>query len=97
MWSKPCTIDKLLYTFCKSHKRKNTSKDVWMPNEEWISNGKSVYLISRKNNWWKRPNDKPTKECEPLYVGSTTGKSKRFRTRIGDLIADMFGFTITTR
>ena len=91
MWSKPCTIGKLLNSFRKSHKRKNTSKDNWIPNENWIPNGKSVYLISRKN-WRKKPNDEPTKECEPLYVGSTTGESERFRTRIGDLIADMFGF-----
>lgn len=46
-----------------------------------------VYLISRK--LW---NGKPTSNSIPLYVGSNTGKSKRFRTRIGDLIADMFGF-----
>jgi hypothetical protein len=49
------------------------------------SNG--VYLISLKP--W---NNQPTKECVPLYVGSNTGRSPRFRTRIGDLIADMFGF-----
>lgn len=48
---------------------------------------KGVYLISQ-NAW----NSEPTDECIPLYVGSNTGKSKRFRTRIGDLIADMFGF-----
>ncbi len=46
-----------------------------------------VYLIS-KNTW----NIQPTSDCIPLYVGSNTGKSKRFRTRIGDLIADMFAF-----
>ena len=46
-----------------------------------------VYVIS-KNPW----NGQPTRDCIPLYVGSNTGKSKRFRTRIGDLIADMFGF-----
>jgi hypothetical protein len=28
----------------------------------------------------------------PLYIGSTTGKSQRFRTRMGDMIADLFGF-----
>ena len=48
---------------------------------------KGVYLISQKPWNWK-----PTAECNPLYVGSNTGKSKRFRTRIGDLIADLFGF-----
>ena len=48
---------------------------------------RSVYLISLKR--WRR---EPTSACEPLYVGSNTGNSKRFRTRIGDLIADIFGF-----
>jgi hypothetical protein len=47
----------------------------------------SIYVISR--NMWT---NNPTKDCIPLYIGSNTGKSKRFRTRIGDLIADMFGF-----
>ncbi len=49
--------------------------------------GDGVYLISEKP--WK---GKPEIGCVPLYVGGNTGKSKRFRTRIGDLIADMFGF-----
>lgn len=48
---------------------------------------KGVYLISQRP--W---NGKPTAKCDPLYVGSTMGKSKRLRTRIGDLIADLFGF-----
>ena len=47
----------------------------------------SVYLIS-EIPWEKRPSPK----CSPLYVGSTTGKSPRFRTRMGDVIIDMFGF-----
>ena len=46
-----------------------------------------VYLIS-KVEW----SGEPAKDCIPLSVGSNTGRSKRFRTRIGDLIADMFGF-----
>lgn len=46
-----------------------------------------VYLISERI-WDKAP----TQACIPLYVGSNTGKSSRFRTRVGDLIADMFGF-----
>ena len=36
--------------------------------------------------------NEPTVSARVLYVGTTTGKSRRFRTRIGDLIADMFGF-----
>lgn len=47
----------------------------------------SVYLISAKS--W---NLRPDTDCGPLYVGSNTGASPRFRTRVGDLIADMFGF-----
>lgn len=46
-----------------------------------------VYLISEKA--WS---EQPTQACIPLYVGSNTGNSRRFRTRIGDLLADLFGF-----
>lgn len=47
----------------------------------------SVYLISIKS--WT---NKPTPDCVPIYVGSNTSTSQRFRTRIGDILADMFGF-----
>ncbi len=47
----------------------------------------SAYLITRKS--WR---DSPSHSCGPLYVGGNTGQSARFRTRIGDLLADMFGF-----
>ena len=47
----------------------------------------SVYLVSLKP--WET---KPTSECDSLYVGGNTGRSPRFRTRIGDLVADVFGF-----
>jgi hypothetical protein len=47
----------------------------------------SAYLVSGTN--WKGV---PTEQCDPLYVGGITGGSPRFRTRIGDLVADMFGF-----
>jgi hypothetical protein len=47
----------------------------------------SAYLVT-KFGWQAEP----TQECVPLYVGGTTGNSLRFRTRIGDLIADAFGF-----
>ncbi len=52
----------------------------------------SVYLISRRS--WE---NQPTRDCIPLYVGSNTGRSNRFRTRIGELIAHMFGFYGSTR
>ena len=57
------------------------------PSHPRPSEDKGVYLVS-ENPW----NGEPTCDCIPLYVGSNTGMSKRFRTRIGDLIADMFGF-----
>ena len=50
-------------------------------------NSGSAYLVTRKA--WRSG---PTAKCEPLYVGGITGKSQRFRTRIGDLLADAFGF-----
>jgi hypothetical protein len=46
-----------------------------------------VYVVS--NLTWR---GQPTKESDVLYVGSNTGESDRFITRIGDLIADMLGF-----
>jgi len=49
----------------------------------------SVYLVSQKP--WR---DRPDASCEPLYVGSNTSATERFRVRVGDLIADMFGFYI---
>ncbi len=57
------------------------------PSRERPPERDGVYVISERS--WEA---EPTIECNPLYVGSNTGKSERFRTRIGDLIADMFGF-----
>jgi hypothetical protein len=47
----------------------------------------SAYLVTR-NEWQSNP----TAESAPLYVGGNTGTSARFRTRVGDLLADSFGF-----
>lgn len=47
----------------------------------------AVYLVTRSS--WQNA---PTPNAEPLYFGGNTGQSARFRTRIGDLIADMHGF-----
>ena len=47
----------------------------------------SVYVVSSAP--WT---GQPSPDCQPLYVGSNTGQSARFRTRMGDLIADLFGF-----
>ena len=62
-------------------------------NGDWIlvdsiPEKNSVYVVS-KSKW----TEQPSKEAEILYVGSNTGKSARFRTRVGDLIADMFGLS----
>ena len=46
-----------------------------------------VYVVSQRP-WTLLPDE----ACGPLYVGSNTGQSARFRTRIGDLLADLFGF-----
>ncbi len=47
----------------------------------------SAYLVSC-HSWISDPDAR----CEPLYVGGNTGQSARFRTRLGDLVADLFGF-----
>ena len=47
----------------------------------------SAYVVSLTP--WRR---KPSVESGILYIGSNTGSSKRFRTRVGDLVADLFGF-----
>ena len=47
----------------------------------------SAYVVTQRK--WS---GHPTKEAIPLYVGGNSGKSARFRTRVGDLIADTFGF-----
>ncbi|MBI2166465.1 MAG: hypothetical protein HYU29_08730 [Chloroflexi bacterium] len=53
----------------------------------WPPKSNSVYLVSR--NLWDTLS---VVDSVSLYVGSNTGKSPRFCTRIGDLIADLFGF-----
>lgn len=47
----------------------------------------SSYILT-KHNW----QGSPASESIPLYVGGNSVNSNRFRTRVGDLIADMFGF-----
>jgi hypothetical protein len=60
--------------------------------------------ISRDINWWPPERDAvyvvserawtvaPEESAHILYVGGNTGESNRFVTRIGDLLADLFGF-----
>jgi hypothetical protein len=77
------------------------------PNEKWVRPIQIRRLLERCNDsaapkppeansayvvtirrWRSAPNSKSV----PLYVGGNTGKSARFRTRVGDLLADAFGF-----
>lgn len=51
----------------------------------------SAYVVSRRS--WRNA---PTIRAEVLYVGGNTGRSERFRTRLGDLLADIFGFYTKT-
>ncbi len=53
----------------------------------WPPESPGVYVVTRR--YWE---GEPDREAEILYVGGITGKSNRFVTRIGDLIADMYGF-----
>jgi hypothetical protein len=46
-----------------------------------------VYVVTRER-WISQPSEK----SGVLYVGGNTGPGGRFWTRVGDLIADMFGF-----
>jgi len=56
-------------------------------NQPWPPANKAVYIVSVKR--WK---GRPGRNCSPLYIGGNTSNSDRFCTRIGDLIADMYGF-----
>ncbi len=47
----------------------------------------SVYLVTQLP--WEGA---PTAACQPLYVGSNATNPRLFVTRLGSLIADMFGF-----
>ena len=59
-----------------------------LSNEQgWPPASNAIYVISRKA--WRI---NPGRKCDPLYIGCNTGDSKRFCTRVGDLIADMHGF-----
>ena len=58
-----------------------------LPSQAWPPEDRGVYLVSRGR--WKVT---PTQKCDPLYVGGITGRSARFCTRVGDLIADLLGF-----
>src|SRR4051794_19543171 len=56
--------------------------------------------VISSRNWPRPPKGLTAGERRPLgdlhRSGGTTGKSERFRTRVGDLLADLFGFYTTT-
>ncbi len=54
---------------------------------DWPPERDAVYVVSR--NPWKGSTGEG---ALPIYVGGNTGKSARFRTRVGDLFADLYGF-----
>lgn len=56
-------------------------------SQEWPPAANGVYVVSLKR--WR---GEPNRNSEAIYVGGNTGASKRFATRIGDLLADTFGF-----
>src|SRR5258708_174393 len=58
-----------------------------LPDAVWPPDHGSAYLVTRRA--WQ---GNPMPASGALYVGGITGKSDRFRTRIGDLLADSFGF-----
>ena len=76
-WSAPILISHLLRN-CMALKG----------GAQWPPDDSGAYVVSHEP--W--PEGFPGPGSRPLYVGSITGRSKRFRTRIGDLIADMHGF-----
>lgn len=61
--------------------------NVLEPSRVLPPNHPSVYIVSLKH--WK---DLPAKDSGILYVGGNTSDSSLFRNRIGDLLADLFGF-----
>ena len=56
-------------------------------DQPWPPDDRAVYLVAQRP-WIGALSP----ECDPLYFGGNTGRSARFCTRIGDLIADMHGF-----
>lgn len=56
-------------------------------DHSWPPASHGVYVVS--DDAWSSA---PRPACRPLYFGGNTGKSQRFCTRIGDLIADVHGF-----
>lgn len=82
-WAEPCTIRDLLDRCARDDSARPPV-------------GPSVYLIterfwepSRYEDDWDR-----IRAAKPLYVGDNSKNPQRFRTRVGDFIADLFGFCV---
>jgi hypothetical protein len=56
-------------------------------DQPWPGDDGTIYVVTR--DAWER---EPARRATALYVGSTTGRSPRFVTRVGDLVADLFRF-----
>ncbi|MCG3727411.1 hypothetical protein [Vibrio cincinnatiensis] len=74
-------------SWSKSHQISELLDNVLTVDFEWPPESNGVYVVSLLP--W---DSQPDADSVPLYFGSTTGRSARFCTRIGDLLADMFGF-----
>ena len=70
-----------------SHSLRSMLGSVLHKNRPMPPDKAGVYVVSLQP--WSGA---PTTTHEVIYVGSNTGGSTRFKTRIGDLIADVFGF-----
>jgi hypothetical protein len=74
-WRGPITIDHLI-----ENSVSRRSNRLFPPESD------AIYVVTER--WWTRH---PTTRSGPLYVGGNSHNSDRFRTRVGDLIADMLG------
>jgi hypothetical protein len=80
-WSKPIQIKKLILECVELA---GDDPTVWPPETA------SVYIVTHKE--WHGEDQQPTTANKPAYVGSNSKNPKLFRRRVGDLIADLFGF-----
>lgn len=77
-WTGPFTIQTYLDNAI-------SREPVW--GERWPRERDAIYVVSQ-HEWSGQPDER----AHVLYVGGNTGQTSRFVTRIGDLLADMFGF-----
>lgn len=75
------------FTWSKPYTIRKLMENCHDEHQPWPPSTNAVYLVSQKA--WRK---EPSIRCRPLYLGGCTGQSERLCTRIGDLIADTFGF-----